>query len=275
MRSGVSDEGDDVKRRLVTIAVFLLAGAVVNVAVAWGCARWSTVEGSPSEKIQYEPYGTRSDHAYGGFGLRLTLVYSEELHHYYVHLDVESGWPFVALSRSEWHSYEVRLPPDPEVYSEVIEFLRSLPEKGEPHPFWAKFFTPEYKDVGLFIDSLWDRVFEAHNQSTSTPRDITLATPIWPGLAINTFIYATLLWLLVCGPFVLRRFVRVRRGLCPKCAYPMGERGVCSECGAPCLVAPGPIQRAPASLGRFAGNSAPIKPSHGSWGGEVVECEKP
>ncbi len=33
------------------------------------------------------------------------------------------------------------------------------------------------------------------------------------------------------GPFALRRFLRVRRGLCPKCAYPMGESSVCTECG--------------------------------------------
>ena len=30
-------KSDDVKRRLLLVAVFLLAGAVVNVAVAWGC----------------------------------------------------------------------------------------------------------------------------------------------------------------------------------------------------------------------------------------------
>ncbi len=55
--------------------------------------------------------------------------------------------------------------------------------------------------------------------------------PIWPGFAINTLFYAAVLWLLIPGPFVLRRFVRVRRGLCPKCAYPMGESAVCTECG--------------------------------------------
>ncbi len=55
--------------------------------------------------------------------------------------------------------------------------------------------------------------------------------PIWPGFAINTLVHATFLWLLIPGPFVLRRFIRVRRGLCPACAYPMGESHVCSECG--------------------------------------------
>ncbi len=29
------------RRRLLTVAIFLLAGAVVNVPVAWGCAVWA------------------------------------------------------------------------------------------------------------------------------------------------------------------------------------------------------------------------------------------
>ena len=57
------------------------------------------------------------------------------------------------------------------------------------------------------------------------------AHPIWPAFIANTLFYAAILWLLICGPFVLRRFARVRRGLCPRCAYPMGESAVCTECG--------------------------------------------
>ena len=59
------------------------------------------------------------------------------------------------------------------------------------------------------------------------------ARPLWPGFAINTLFYATILWLLMYGLSALRRFLRLRRGLCPKCAYPMGESSVCSECGKP------------------------------------------
>ena len=55
--------------------------------------------------------------------------------------------------------------------------------------------------------------------------------PLWPGFAVNSLLYAAVLWLLICGPFALRRFIRVRRGLCPACAYPHGESPVCSECG--------------------------------------------
>ena len=55
--------------------------------------------------------------------------------------------------------------------------------------------------------------------------------PIPLGFAVNTLFYAALLWLLIPGPFALRRFLRVRRGLCPRCAYPIGESSVCTECG--------------------------------------------
>ncbi len=55
--------------------------------------------------------------------------------------------------------------------------------------------------------------------------------PIPLGFAVNTLFYAALLWLLIPGPVALRRFLRVRRGLCPKCAYPMGGSSVCTECG--------------------------------------------
>ena len=59
--------------------------------------------------------------------------------------------------------------------------------------------------------------------------------PLWFTFAINSILYALILSPLMCSPFALRRFVRVRRGLCPKCAYPMGESGVCRECGGDAL----------------------------------------
>jgi hypothetical protein len=62
------------------------------------------------------------------------------------------------------------------------------------------------------------------------PRVLPLR-PIWPGFVVNTLFYAAILWLLICGPFAVRRVIRIRRGLCPACAYPRGEAAVCSECG--------------------------------------------
>ncbi|MCI0632193.1 MAG: hypothetical protein L0Y44_16240 [Phycisphaerales bacterium] len=57
------------------------------------------------------------------------------------------------------------------------------------------------------------------------------ARPLWPGFAINTIFYAAILWLLFAAPFALRRRRRIKRGLCPACAYPVGESETCTECG--------------------------------------------
>jgi hypothetical protein len=56
--------------------------------------------------------------------------------------------------------------------------------------------------------------------------------PLWPGFITNTLFYALLLWLLFATPFAARRMLRRRRGLCEKCAYPIGVSPVCTECGA-------------------------------------------
>ena len=57
--------------------------------------------------------------------------------------------------------------------------------------------------------------------------------PIWPGFAINTVVYAIILWLLICGPFIVRRDYRVWRGRCPECGYDLrGDLAAgCPECG--------------------------------------------
>jgi hypothetical protein len=60
--------------------------------------------------------------------------------------------------------------------------------------------------------------------------------PIWRGFAINTVFYAGVLWLLFAAPSALRRRRRIKRGLCPQCAYDLrgsvGGSQQCPECGA-------------------------------------------
>ena len=57
--------------------------------------------------------------------------------------------------------------------------------------------------------------------------------PIWRGLLLNTIFYSSIIWLLIPGPFVLRRFIRCKRGLCVTCAYDLRgvEHEACPECG--------------------------------------------
>jgi len=57
--------------------------------------------------------------------------------------------------------------------------------------------------------------------------------PLWPGLVFNSLLYAGVASVVVWTPGWYRRRRRVRRSLCPACAYPMGTSAVCTECGAP------------------------------------------
>jgi hypothetical protein len=58
--------------------------------------------------------------------------------------------------------------------------------------------------------------------------------PLWPGFAINTIFYAAILWALFTVPGMIKRRRRIKRGVCVRCAYPVGtSSAVCSECGTP------------------------------------------
>ena len=226
------------KRRLLIAAIFLLAGAVVNVAVAWRCAAWSKTIGHPAEQVIFDsPLAELGEisvaPAFSGFGLRMDLVHSQALN-YHVDLSISCGWPLLSMRQPTWRHFSVmRPPPDPQTYSKVVGFLRSLPDGRDPDPQLASFFgsSEEYSEAAAFMSWLGTCFEKASVQAMATPRRMLLTRPVWPGFAINTGFYAAVLWLLICGPFALRRVVRARRGLCPKCAYPMGGSAVCSECG--------------------------------------------
>ncbi len=186
--------GQAMRRRIIIVVIFLLAGAVVNVAVAWGCSWFGSlppVASQPDlEVIRDWPRAVPDDWpswptsvldiASVGNTFTVTCKVSDRRCHLVVH---QTGLP-----------------------------LRSI-ESHVLSTFWPDFQRFEHTHVatwqtGTFVGTLPLR-------------------PIWLGFIGNTLFYAGLL----CLPFVVRRFVRVRRGLCPKCVYPIGESAVCSECG--------------------------------------------
>ena len=223
------------KRRLLIIAIFLLLGAVVNVAVAWGCALWTIrVPGGAGrygiseiwdmvhptqadyhwlEESGWKPRPEDDDFVWkaasreiSGFGLERKAFF-----HYpdlkpgrgrsfsdatFVIRD-RSGWPLRALQAEKWLS------------EENVQYTR---------------FESRFAIAIVPVTYSW--------KGRMIKDDRLLAyLPVWPNFAINTVFYAIVLWLLIPGPFALRRLIRRRRGLCPKCAYPMGESAVCTECG--------------------------------------------
>ena len=192
-------------RRLLILAVFLGAGAVVNVAVAWGCARWPrdifSISSKDSVALSFQDIAWWNNHVSPLFhchaesawktrevGIEASIVVSTAtVPGDVLAIHVASGWPARSLSGEFWGS-------------NVQGKLLRLSERR-----------------AVVVDV---------NRSFAIPVRL-----IWPGFAINALFYATLLWLLIPGAFVLRRFIRTRRGLCVKCAYPVGESSVCTECG--------------------------------------------
>ncbi len=184
------------RRRLLTIAIFLLAGAVVNVAVAWvitavpNWRTWVTSENKvewPRPVPDHWPERASDRILIRAFGCRLDEYVSVLGDGAFAILIDNAGWPCHALESETWFD--------------------------RPTGIWSSSgITLPVKMFG--------------RTHTRLP-----VQPVWPGFVFNSLFYAGILWLLIPGPFVLRRLIRQRRGLCPKCAYPMGEAPVCTECG--------------------------------------------
>ena len=185
------------KRRLLIIGIFLLLGAVVNVAVAWGCALWSPM-------IPSSPHGGEKFPKLGPGASWPTSVPGDWPLPSYGSWDY--GW---FMSTGGFGGY---IPKDPE---------------GRPREYGLSIFRYGVPFRALEFAALMstDLISSSRSFGFIPPR------PIWVGSALNTVFYAALVWLLFAGVSTLRRFLRVRRGLCPKCAYPMGESAVCTECG--------------------------------------------
>ena len=193
------------KRRIFTITIFLLLGVVTNVAVAWGCALWlpmdnivSLFENQARQRIPPD-VTVRSDlFFFNGLEIKspgrsiLMLAASEVGSR-----GQGSAVPLYVELHAGWPTMS-------------LDGTSKMTETGTHFPFL--FYLPEW---------LWERV----------EWFVLPLRPQWPGFAINTMLYGGVPWLLVCGPFELRRFRRRKRGLCVYCAYPIGRSDVCTECG--------------------------------------------
>ena len=203
------------KRRLLIIAIFLLLGAVVNVALIGGLARY------------FDPALPWSRRSQGGLKIE---------RHHGEHPGDGQYWVCVALKRlgtvtlraEAWpHWHETPLP----VASIPHWSWLRAPQRAPDHPHM---YLLEHATGRPILAMVYRRERFAGGPRRPEPEMISMGLPtevIWPEFLVNTLFHGGILWLLLLGPFALRRFLRLRRGLCPKCAYPMGESAVCTECG--------------------------------------------
>ena len=217
------------KRWFAKLVVFLLLGAIVNVAVAWASSvligfaetnsdirayrsstvgAWNVETYSRISAFRVDWLRSRKstpNHSVGPLPEDLVpiwIAYDPELNeNRKVELwDAEArGWPLLAL----WSK--------PRSWYEALDGTRHhLPTEGAIE-------LPLSPFTGGMV---------------FYPKVLPLR-PIWTGFASNTLFYAVILWMLWSSPFAATRFIRRRRGLCPKCGYDLRGTAqmICSECG--------------------------------------------
>ena len=193
--------------RTRTILLFLFLGVIVSIAAAWACAVWSPQnEFGSSERITAPeswpsylrpcnwPSPDRAERlADQGPGVSIIDISGGVFHVSGDMLEEERPTPYTSL-----HVYRFGLP------------ARALQWHGHsalgPH---APLLTSRARDAaglrrGLEIPAFLPVTGE--HASRRLP-----VTPIWSGLIINTVFYGAILWLLIRGPFVLRRRIRMKR----------------------------------------------------------------
>jgi len=242
------------KRWLVKLALFLILGAIVNVAVAWGFALCAQHDSRPTAKCT-----TKSSAGLDGQGppnyvasqwstlgtQRITVSFFVVLHGNFTRASA---------------SFEEVVPPWALEFMDIAEVVGRTPrdiEESRTHTtlidahgwpclaLWGGMKLPHsgmaiYDSDGWAVPLLERHYWIIGLRSQSQPgkysdiRSLPLR-PIWPGFAINTLLYATILWL-PFGALAVRRRRRIRRGLCPKCAYDLRgsphDAAACPECGA-------------------------------------------
>jgi len=257
-------------RSIVTrVVVFLLLGAIVNVAVAWGSAVFVDWQNPPGRLFEhdasyswpatpprtYPPIATSMvEHVAPGVSVQVFSAQADTsktiertiqalrdgvLNEWaelvrarvsatqvgapgkYGYLSIRCGWPLRAIEGGSFlwvtlqsYLFETDAPPVRNCMLALAVEISRDSSTGQWSVTWP------------------------HSPMAGWPPDkVVPLRPIWPGFAVNTLFYTAILWLFFVAPFALRRRRRIKRGLCPACAYPVGTSPVCTECGGPVLKA--------------------------------------
>jgi len=230
------------RRVIQRIVVFLLLGAIVNVAVAWGFALMSNPFRHEVDAVftatNSELCVIRMSSGLGAFA----VVCNRGPNHtsdrtytsFYVPDEIAFGLQNDKIPR--WAGLRnQRIPMN---QSDVVTSYRKVIASGWPS--LSLFSDVTFENVNRYDRSrycvvlplarTWAKGDFASYQWSLNPPALPLC-PIRMGFAINTLFYAAILWTMFAVPLALRRRRRVKRRLCPACAYLIGTSSVCTECG--------------------------------------------
>lgn len=234
--------------RVLLIVIYLLLGAALSVATAWGFAArrafitiernvqgYALIWNRPMQVVLENRFGMTDVWWYDLYDENSTTIPAQEL----VAINVEKHHARIAAGQRlpsgrtrmilddvpRWGTlHEENVPPDLAMGGDIaFGFpLKCLWMQTKGDVILNKTANEEIHGAWLVHGTLETR----GNEFIALPYWIT-----WPGFVINTLFYALIAWLMFVFPGKARRSSRERRRLCPACAYPIGISPVCTECG--------------------------------------------
>ena len=207
---------------------FLLLGAIVSVAVACGCAGFMAVGIGNSLPVLASEHPPRwRFRIYERWGA--TRISSE------VHREEMAGDPACFVVRKDLIPRWSRLNTPPTKAEATSPFSDIVIEDARGWPLVSMKSTvmrivkgkAQFGGISLPHNHRYPDVFRSIR---ALPTE-----PLWIGFALNALFYSVAPRVLYRAPFALRGWLRLRRGQCPVCAYPIGVSPVCTECGKPVI----------------------------------------
>jgi hypothetical protein len=199
-----------VNRRAFKLLLFLLViggGAIINVAVAWGCAAylWRFF---PSEEFT-RPMVESTSIAHAPFGCKYELS---------PHFEVIREYEYAMSLTEDTRSYGL---PCLSVKSVVYGYADATGWVGGWDLPWREKLLRGYPTARL---PAWTH---------ASYSDRLAIIPIWPGFVLNTIFYAAIGWFMVAASGAVRQRVRIKRSQCAACGYDLrgSASDQCPECG--------------------------------------------
>lgn len=232
---------DGMKRRVLTLLVFLVLGGIVTVAVAWGFAlRMPTpLEEGKRYLSQQNDLILIIERRHGDVRLTAYDARSTAFPGLMLEVDRET---FEAMLPRESGFHDAHWIKEQLVLTRSFGSTDALIEHGHGWPMLALMGSMTFIFGPNGSTGYGNGLYEIGPLSlgpfSTGPwyRRVLPLRPMWPGFAVNTVLYGFVLWLMVTLAFMLRNRRRIRRGLCWKCAYNLRGMPVtgiaCPECGA-------------------------------------------